>query len=78
MRSLLAAALFFACVGAAQGCELAADFNRSKIPGADAAIDSGAAHPGVGDEDAGSELTGPDAATNDDAGSDDAGADDAG
>ena len=78
MRNLLAAVSFLACVGVAQGCELAADFDRSKIPGADAAVDAGAVHPVGGDEDAGSELVGVDAATGDDAGIDDVGTDDAG
>lgn len=52
-RHLLAAVLFVACVGAAQGCELVADFDRSKIPGPDASVDAAIRLPDAGDEDAG-------------------------
>lgn len=71
-RRWLAALLFVACAGAAQGCELVADFDRSKIPGPDASVDAAIRPPDAGDEDAGA---------TDDAGAsaaDDAGADDAG
>ena len=72
MRALVAALGLLACAVCAHGCELVADFDRSKIPGPDASFDAGSPFPGP-DDDAGSADAGGDAAT----GTDDAGADDA-
>jgi len=76
MRSFLATVGFVACVGALQGCELVADFDRSKIPGPDASIDASVRFPDASDEDAGAADTGvrdANVAPTDDAGSDDGG-----
>ena len=75
MRRLFPVLGWFACALAAQGCELAANFDRDKIPGLDAAIEAGVPDEDAGAEDAGADAGLADAAapTDDDAGNDDGG-----
>lgn len=54
MRRFFTAVWCVACVGALQGCELVADFDRGKIPGPDASIDATVTFPDASDDDAGS------------------------
>lgn len=78
MQRLLAALGFLACANAAQGCELIADFDRSKIPGPDASIEAGVRAVDAGNEDAGDDDGGESPVVAVDAGLDasaDAGAD---
>lgn len=66
------------CACTAQGCELVADFDRSKIPGPDASLDARVSFPDPSDEDAGATDAGPIEAGSDASLADDAGAEDGG